>query len=103
MCLGVLRKFRPSLWFPSEGKKSPNGAEGVGVGGGEALWEVTENPSCRTGVSMGGIHLNDKNPGEDYSGISNPGWRASTINETEGFRFPDQLLATHGSSALLKC
>ena len=52
---------------------------------------------------MGGIHLNDKNPGEDYSGISNPGWRASTINETEGFRFPDQLLATHGSSALLKC
>lgn len=42
-----------------------------------------------------------KNPGEDYSGISNPGWRASTINEMEGFRFPDQLLATHGSPALL--
>lgn len=35
------------------------------------------------------------------SGSSSPGWRASTINEMEGFRFPDQLLATHGSSALL--
>lgn len=49
----------------------------------------------------GGIHLNDKNPEGDYSGFSRPGWRASTINEMEGFRFPDQLLATHGSAALL--
>lgn len=69
----------------------------------ESTWRSHGDPSCRTGVSLGGIHLNDKNPGEDYSGISNPGWRASTINEMEGFRFPDQLLATHGSSALLKC
>lgn len=44
-----------------------------------------------------------KTPGEHYSGISSPGWRASTINEMEEFRFPDQLLATHGSSALEKC
>lgn len=80
-------------------KKSPHGA----AGGKHTRHGRHGDPSCRTGVSLGGIHLNDKNPGEDYSGISNPGWRASTINEMEGFRFPDQLLATHGSSALLKC
>lgn len=44
-----------------------------------------------------------KNPGENYSGISNPGWGASTINEMEGFRFPELLLAAHGSPAQLKC
>lgn len=63
--------------------------------------EVMETQVAEQVSRWGGIHLNDKKPGGDYSGSSSPGWRASTINEMEGFRFPHQLLATHGSSALL--
>lgn len=45
--------------------------------------EVMETQVAEQVSHWGGIHLNDKNPGGDYSGFSSRGWRASTINEME--------------------